>query len=145
VIDMGDLYSTPRTSLRSDARISLTLLRRARRPPARRPRIPCRTMFAVPDTVKQTASTVWSALQPLKLDTPGLPPMLPGGLPVVGHAVEMRTGPVQMIARGRAMFGDMFSLRCPARIGVAMTGHAAQERYFRLQATTRSASARRIS
>jgi hypothetical protein len=94
-IDMGDLYSTPRTSLRSDARISLTLLRRARRPPARRPRIPCRTMFAVPDTVKQTASTVWSALQPLKLDTPGLPPMLPGGLPVVGHAVEMRTGPVR--------------------------------------------------
>lgn len=90
-------------------------------------------MFAVPDTVKQTATTVWSALQPLKLDTPGLPPMLPGGLPVVGHAVEMRTGPVNMIARGRAMFGDIFSLRLPGAIGVAMTGHAAQERYFRLR------------
>ena len=90
-------------------------------------------MFAVPDTVKQTASTVWSALQPLKLDTPGLPPMLPGGLPVVGHAVELRTGPVAMMARGRAMHGDIFSLRLPGSLGVAMTGHAAQEKYFRFK------------
>ena len=90
-------------------------------------------MFAVPETVKQTASTLWSALQPLKLDTPGLPPMLPGGLPVVGHAVEMRTNPVAMMSRGRAMFGDLFSLRLPGALGVAMTGHAAQEKYFRFK------------
>jgi sterol 14-demethylase len=91
------------------------------------------TMFAVPETVKQTASTLWSALQPLKLDTPGLPPMLPGGLPVVGHAVELRTNPVAMMARGRAMFGDLFCLRLPGSLGVAMTGHAAQEKYFRFK------------
>ena len=90
-------------------------------------------MFAVPDTMKQTAATLWSALQPLKLDTPNLPPMLPGGLPVIGHAVEMRTDPVAMIQRGRAMYGDIFSLRLPGAIGVAMTGHAAQEKYFRLK------------
>ncbi len=89
-------------------------------------------MFAVPETVKQTASTLWSALQPLK-PTPGAPPMLPGGLPVVGHAVEMRTNPVSMIHRGRAMFGDIFSLRLPGALGVAMTGHAAQEKYFRFK------------
>ncbi len=90
-------------------------------------------MFAIPETVKHTASTVWSALQPLRLDTPGLPPMLPGGLPVIGHAVEMRTDPVRMVQRGRAMFGDIFCLRLPGSLGVAMTGHAAQEKYFRLK------------
>ena len=96
-------------------------------------RIPCAPMFAVPETVKQTAATLWSTLQPLKLDTPGLPPMLPGGLPWVGHAVELRTDPVNMMRRGRAMFGDLFCLRMPGTLGVAMTGHAAQERYFRMR------------
>ena len=90
-------------------------------------------MFAVPETVKQTASTLWSTLQPLKLDTPGLPPMLPGGLPLIGHALELRQDPVNMMRRGRAMFGDLFCLRLPGSLGVAMTGHAAQERYFRMR------------
>jgi sterol 14-demethylase len=31
------------------------------------------------------------------------------------------------------MFGDLFCLRLPGSLGVAMTGHAAQEKYFRFK------------
>lgn len=90
-------------------------------------------MFTVPEHVKQTAATLLSTLKPLKLDTPNLPPMLPGGLPVIGHAAELRSGPVAMVQRGRDMFGDIFSVRLPGTLGVVMTGHAAQEKFFRFR------------
>lgn len=90
-------------------------------------------MFTVPEHVKQTATTLLSTLRPLKLDTPNLPPMLPGGFPFVGHATELRTNPVAMVQRGRDMFGDIFSIRLPGTLGVVMTGHAAQEKYFRFR------------
>ncbi len=90
-------------------------------------------MFTVPEHVKQTATTILSTLRPLRLDTPNLPPMLPGGLPLVGHAGELKTNPVAMVQRGRDMFGDIFSIRLPGSLGVVMTGHAAQEKYFRFK------------
>lgn len=90
-------------------------------------------MLTVPEHVKQTAATLLSTLRPLKLDTPNLPPMLPGGLPVIGHAAELRTGPVAMVQRGRDMFGDIFCVRLPGTLGVVMTGHAAQEKFFRFR------------
>lgn len=90
-------------------------------------------MITVPDTLKQTAATLLQTLRPLKLDTPNLPPMLPGGLPLVGHAMELKTNPVAMVQRGRDMFGDIFSVRMPGTLGVVMTGHAAQEKFFRFR------------
>lgn len=90
-------------------------------------------MLTVPEPVRQTAQTLLSTLRPLKLDTPNLPPMLPGGLPLVGHAAELRTNPVALVQRGRDMFGDIFCLRLPGTLGVVMTGHAAQEKYFRFR------------
>lgn len=61
------------------------------------------------------------------------PPMLPGGVPLLGHALEMKKNPVALIQRGRDMFGDIFSMRLPGAPTVVMTGHRAQERYFRMR------------
>jgi sterol 14-demethylase len=62
-----------------------------------------------------------------------LPPMMPGGVPVLGHALELRKDPVALIQRGRDMFGDVFGMRLPGMQAAVMTGHKMQERYFRLR------------
>ena len=56
-------------------------------------------MLTVPEHVRQTATTLLSTLKPLPLDTPNLPPVLPGGLPFVGHAAELRSNPVALVQR----------------------------------------------
>lgn len=63
---------------------------------------------------------------------PRLPPLLPGALPVLGHALGLRRNPVELVQRGRDLFGDIFRLELPGSTGVVMTGLAAQEKYFRL-------------
>lgn len=61
------------------------------------------------------------------------PPMLDGGLPFVGHALEMKKRPVELLQRGRDRFGDMFSIKLPGvPMAVAMTGPKAQHKFFRL-------------
>ncbi len=60
--------------------------------------------------------------------------MLSGGVPGLGHAVEMRGDPTRVIRRGRAEHGDVFAMRMPAgNYTVVMTGHEAQETFFRLR------------
>lgn len=84
--------------------------------------------------VIKAATDLWSSLRPTSNATKyKLPPMLPGGVPVLGHALEMGKDPIAMIQRGRDMFGDIFSMRLPGRPTVVMTGHRAQETYFRLR------------
>jgi sterol 14-demethylase len=61
-----------------------------------------------------------------------LPPMLPGGLPLLGHALELRNDPVGLFHRGRERHGDIFSFRLPGTLGIGMIGPKAHERYFRL-------------
>ncbi|MCA9690362.1 MAG: cytochrome P450 [Nannocystaceae bacterium] len=63
----------------------------------------------------------------------GLPPMIPGGLPVLGHIPHMSRDPIAFVQRGRDRFGDLFCMRLPGRPTVVMTGHAAQERFFRMR------------
>ncbi|MCA9662008.1 MAG: cytochrome P450 [Myxococcales bacterium] len=82
--------------------------------------------------VIKAATDLWSSLSATpKHAGHRLPPMLPGGVPVLGHALEMRKDPIALIQRGRDMFGDIFSMRLPGRPTVVMTGHRAQEKYFR--------------
>ena len=58
--------------------------------------------------------------------------MLPGGLPVLGHALEMRRKPVELFQRGRDMFGDIFSIGLPGTPqAVMMSGPKAQQKFFR--------------
>jgi sterol 14alpha-demethylase len=61
------------------------------------------------------------------------PPMLPGALPVLGHALEMRKRPVELFTRGRDMYGDVFSIALPGvPRAVMMSGPKAQQKFFRL-------------
>ena len=59
--------------------------------------------------------------------------MVPGGLPVLGHALEMKRRPVELFQRGRDMFGDVFGLRLPGTPqAVMMSGPKAHQKFFRL-------------
>lgn len=62
-----------------------------------------------------------------------LPPVLPGGVPFLGHALELRSNPVDLIQRGRDRFGDLFQLKLPRTPHtVVMTGPKAHRKFFRL-------------
>ena len=63
------------------------------------------------------------------------PPMVPGGLPLLGHALEMRRNPVELFQRGRDLFGDVFSIGLPGTTGVMMSGPKAQQKFFRMKDT----------
>lgn len=62
-----------------------------------------------------------------------LPPVLPGGVPFLGHALELNKHPVNLLMRGRQRLGDVFSINLPGTPQtVVMTGPRAQEKFFRL-------------
>ncbi len=63
---------------------------------------------------------------------PKLPPRLEGGLPLLGHALEMRSNPVRLLERGRAFYGDLFTMGLPGADAIVMTGPKAQEKFFRM-------------
>lgn len=58
------------------------------------------------------------------------PPVLKGGLPWLGHALEFRRDPVGLIARGRRRFGDVFSFRLAGQWVHVMTGPEANAAFF---------------
>ena len=58
------------------------------------------------------------------------PPMLPGGLPLLGHALALRRDPVRLLLKGHARFGDVFSLRLPGARATAFLGPRAQAAFF---------------
>jgi sterol 14alpha-demethylase len=61
------------------------------------------------------------------------PPMLGGGLPLLGHALEMRRNPVELFQRGRDLYGDIFSLQLPGSpLSVMMSGPKAHQKFFRM-------------
>ncbi|MEV7283167.1 cytochrome P450 [Streptomyces sp. NPDC093252] len=53
---------------------------------------------------------------------PAPPPYVSGALPVLGHAAEFMRRPEELLARGRAEHGDLFSLRLPVGRAVVMGG-----------------------
>ena len=62
-----------------------------------------------------------------------LPPMLEGGLPFIGHALDLRRRPVELFQRGRDRFGEMYSLKLPGSpLTVMMSGPKAHQKFFRL-------------
>lgn len=61
------------------------------------------------------------------------PPIVPGPLPVLGHAIEMKRNPVGLFQRGRDLFGDVFGLQLPGTPQAVMfSGVKAQQKFFRL-------------
>ncbi len=60
----------------------------------------------------------------------GRPPSLPGGLPLLGHALTLRRDPVGLLRRGHARLGEIFSFRLPGTRVAAMLGPRAQAAFF---------------
>ena len=59
------------------------------------------------------------------------PPRVSGGLPLLGHLLEMRRAPLELFWRVRAECGDVGELRLAHQPVVLLTGAAAQEAFFR--------------
>ncbi|MEX1368876.1 MAG: cytochrome P450 [Nannocystaceae bacterium] len=79
------------------------------------------------------SSTTARASSPSTSSLP-TPPVLSGALPLLGHALDLRRNPVELIQRGRDRFGDLFTLRLPGSPStVVMTGPKAQQKFFRLR------------
>ena len=64
------------------------------------------------------------------MSDPRRPPLLPGGLPLLGHALALRRDPVGLLRDGHARFGELFSLRLPATRVTAFVGPGAQAAFF---------------
>jgi sterol 14alpha-demethylase len=58
------------------------------------------------------------------------PPMLPGGLPLLGHALALRRDPVGLLRGGHARFGEVFAFRLPGTRVAALLGPRAQAAFF---------------
>src|SRR5258706_8064636 len=58
-------------------------------------------------------------------------PVIAGGLPLLGHALEFRRDPVGLIQRGRDSHGDIFSFTLFGNVVHVLTGAAGNEAYFR--------------
>jgi len=62
------------------------------------------------------------------------PPVLSGGLPLLGHALQLKKQPVELLQRGRDRHGDLFQIQMPGtEHTVVMTGPRAQQKFFRLR------------
>ncbi len=58
------------------------------------------------------------------------PPRLPGGWPLLGHALTLRRDPVGLLRRGHAQLGELFSFRLPGTRVNAFLGPSAQAAFF---------------
>ena len=67
------------------------------------------------------------------------PPMLTGGLPFLGHTYEFWSRPVELLARGQARFGDVWSLNLAGQRATVLTGPVGNEAFFRAPDTVLSA------
>ncbi len=77
-------------------------------------------------TTKTSGATTTSQLP--------LPPLVGGGLPWLGHALELKKAPVELLQRGRDSHGDLFRIKLPGSPNtVVMTGPKAQQQFFRLR------------
>ena len=59
------------------------------------------------------------------------PPRLSGGLPFLGHLLEMRRTPIELFQRLRDECGEIGELRLAGRRVVMLSGEEAQEAFFR--------------
>jgi sterol 14-demethylase len=67
------------------------------------------------------------------------PPHLPGGVPFLGHAYEFWSRPVDLLARGQARFGDVWSLDLAGQRATVLSGPQANEAFFLAPADVLSA------
>ena len=59
------------------------------------------------------------------------PPRLRGGLPLLGHLLEMRRAPIELFQRVRDECGEIGEFRLARKRVVMLSGEEAQEAFFR--------------
>ncbi|MBC6480955.1 MAG: cytochrome P450 [Hormoscilla sp. GM7CHS1pb] len=59
------------------------------------------------------------------------PPMMPGGLPYLGYALELQRNPINFLQRGQEKFGEIFSFLLAGSQVTLLTGPKANEAFFR--------------
>ncbi len=59
------------------------------------------------------------------------PPMMPGGLPLLGHAYDFWKCPIDLLRDGQQRFGDVWSLVLAGQRATVLTGPEANEAFFR--------------
>src|SRR4029450_10761470 len=60
-----------------------------------------------------------------------LPPMMPGGFPLLGHAYDFWSRPIDLLRSGQQQFGDIWSLVLAGQRATVLTGPEANEAFFR--------------
>lgn len=60
-----------------------------------------------------------------------LPPLLPGGLPYLGHAFEFWSRPVDLLQAGQRRFGSVWSFVLAGQRATVLTGPEGNEAFFR--------------
>jgi sterol 14-demethylase len=61
------------------------------------------------------------------------PPRLSGGLPLLGHLLELRRAPIELFWRVRNECGEIGEMNWAGNRVVLLTGEAAQEAFFRAE------------
>ena len=62
---------------------------------------------------------------------PALPPMLPGGLPFLGHAYDFWNQPIDLLRSGQTRFGNVWSFVLAGQRATVITGPEGNEAFFR--------------
>jgi sterol 14-demethylase len=57
--------------------------------------------------------------------------MMPGGLPIIGHAYDFWSRPIDLLRAGQQRFGDIWSLVLAGQRATVLTGPEANEAFFR--------------
>ena len=60
-----------------------------------------------------------------------LPPLLPGGLPFLGHAFDFWNRPIELLQSGQRRFGNIWSLVLAGQRATVLTGPEGNEAFFR--------------
>jgi len=61
----------------------------------------------------------------------GPPPVLPGGLPLLGHAYDFWRRPIDLLQQGQARFGGVWSFMLAGRRATVVTGPEGNDAFFR--------------
>jgi sterol 14alpha-demethylase len=60
-----------------------------------------------------------------------LPPLMPGGLPFLGHAYQFWNRPIDLLQAGHRRFGNIWSLQLAGQRATVLTGPEGNEAFFR--------------
>src|SRR3989442_16011530 len=83
--------------------------------------------------MSQAPSAFGAGSVPARARGGSAPPRLSGGLPLLGHLLELRRSPIELFWRVRREGGEIGEMNWAGNRVVLLTGEAAQEAFFRAE------------